>query len=106
MKRDRRTKQQTIHSYYEEGSGVRVVVMVSGNGSFESVGSLHMMYRETHLNKYTKKRLIRQNDRSWIHHNIPSSIWWYTETHHDWKNGGRMYLLTKAEHILRHRREK
>ena len=49
---------------------------------------------------------IRCRDKNWIYYNIPSSIWWFNEMHHDWKNGGRMYLLTKAEHILRHRSEK
>ena len=38
--------------------------------------------------------------------NIPSSIWWFSEIHHDWEDGARMYLLTKGEHILIHRRER
>jgi hypothetical protein len=56
--------------------------------------------------KYIEKTRIRDNDNKWVRNYIPSSIWWKTEIHHDWKDGGRMYLLTKGEHILRHRREK
>jgi hypothetical protein len=60
------------------------------------------IYRE----KYREKTRMRDRDNKWVRNFIPSSIWWKTEIHHDWKDGGRMYLLTKGEHILWHRREK
>ena len=47
------------------------------------------------------KATIRQIDRIWVCKNIPSSIWWNLEVHHEWKDGGRMYLLTKQEHKRR-----
>jgi hypothetical protein len=47
------------------------------------------------------KAKTRRLDRQWIAMNIPSSIWWELSTHHDWEDGGRMYLLSKEEHRRR-----
>lgn len=44
------------------------------------------------------KARIRRKDRHWIANNLPSSIWWGLETHHNWEDGGRMYLLTHELH--------
>lgn len=46
------------------------------------------------------KTKIRQTDRSWVCTNIPSSLWWQCEIHHDWKDGARMYLISHVEHVL------
>lgn len=51
------------------------------------------------------KQEIRNKDEFWVGWNIPSSLWRRCEIHHDWGDEGRLYLLTKAEHILRHMRE-
>ena len=48
-----------------------------------------------------KKNIIRGKDKQWVMRNIPSSIWWMLEIHHDWEHGARMYLLTKEEHKKR-----
>ena len=53
-----------------------------------------------------EKDNIRSKDKWWVAANIPSSIWWDTEIHHDWENGARMYLLTKEEHKKRTRDER
>ena len=50
-----------------------------------------------------EKHGIRVRDRTWVRNNIPSSIQWYTEIHHDWEDGGRMYLLSEKEHKRKHR---
>jgi len=50
------------------------------------------------------KALQRQKDKNWVIWNIPSSIWWHMEIHHDWEAGGVMYLLTHKEHLERHRK--
>ena len=51
--------------------------------------------------KQTEKDRIRTKDRKWCYINIPSSIVWNVEVHHDWNDGGRMYLLSKEEHKRR-----
>lgn len=53
-----------------------------------------------------KKIRMRINDNRWVHNHIPSSIWWETVVHHDWKNGGVMYLLTPEEHSVITRKER
>jgi hypothetical protein len=47
------------------------------------------------------KATIRQTDRVWVCKNIPSTMWWGSEVHHDWDNGGVMYILTLKEHKRR-----
>lgn len=53
-----------------------------------------------------KKDIIREKDRQWVYRNLPSSIHWYCEIHHDWKLGGKMFLLTKEEHKKRTKEER
>ena len=53
-----------------------------------------------------EKKRLRTSDRTWVYRNIPSSIHWYTEIHHDWSDGGRMYLLSHGEHLVLTRRER
>lgn len=48
-----------------------------------------------------RRHKIRSSDKSWVIHHIPSSIWWFNEVHHDWEDGGRMYILDKKEHRRR-----
>jgi hypothetical protein len=44
------------------------------------------------------KAKTRRLDKQWIAYNIPSSLWWKLDMHHNWEDGGRMYLLTPKEH--------
>jgi hypothetical protein len=102
-----KTKSVVLLSGTIEGWCYRCTVQIIKNGRFKGKGQNFTTRnskeeRESHVEKIT----IRKKDQNWVRQNIPSSIWWYTENHHDWKDGGRLYLLTEAEHILRHRREK
>ena len=47
------------------------------------------------------KSTTRNKDWRWVASNIPSSIWWGKQIHHDWENGARMYILDKKEHRRR-----
>ena len=99
-----KTKGFTLLSGSLEGWHWSIVIAVSDKEQFTNEG--FRFSNEKELGKRDRrKRSIRTKDKSWIVWNIPSSIWWYMEVHHDWKDGARMYLLTKGEHILRHRKE-
>ena len=52
------------------------------------------------------KSNTRSRDKSWVVNNIPSSLWWNLQRHHDWEDGGRLYLLTKKEHMIRTKKER
>lgn len=90
----------------EEGWSWDIRTQIKENEAFNAKGMFNIRNTEEQYEKYREKRLIRHKDRFWVINNIPSSIWWFSEVHHDWNNDGVMYLLTKGEHILRHRREK
>lgn len=91
----------------EENCSWEVRLEVGEKGKFRTRGE-HFRLRKQGIKtgKDRNKRNIRDSDRSWVYRNIPSLIAWKTEIHHDWNDGGRMYLLTKGEHILRHRSDK
>lgn len=94
----------TLISGTEEGFYWSANAFIEDNGAFKNKGGFRIQYPYNSLQR--KKAGLRSTDRTWCYRNIPSSITWKTERHHDWEDGGRMYLLTKEEHILRHRREK
>lgn len=47
------------------------------------------------------KGKLRHLDKAWCYRNIPSSIVWNTEIHHDWENEGIMYLLSHKDHLAK-----
>ncbi|MCK4527895.1 hypothetical protein KAW18_11030 [candidate division WOR-3 bacterium] len=97
----KRTKSFTLLSGTIEGWFWRIDCRRFEDGT--SAGNSNMfLYNSKERDK--EKAKIRNRDKSWVKEHIPSSIWWFTEIHHDWKDGARMYLLTKGEHILRYRR--
>lgn len=99
-----RTKNFEVGSGTIEGWNWRLSVEVKENETFGSRGSSFKFRNvEERAIKNREKIQIRGSDREWVRNNIPSSIWWFTEIHHDWKDKARMYLLTKGEHVLRHR---
>ena len=103
----RKGKHIVLYGYSEGGYRLNIVMSVIPSGGFQAKGSFIYAYPYRERTKRSKKQeQIRRADRVWVYRNIPSSIWWHTEIHHDWTNNGTMYLLTKGEHILRHRREK
>lgn len=89
----------TINGWYWS-----VRLEIGKEGGIQYIGFDYKNSIETYL-KTKVKCSIRARDRQWVMRNIPSSIWWGTEIHHNWKDGGRMYLLSKGEHILRHKKE-
>ena len=99
-----RTKNFELGSGTIENWNWRLSVEVKENETFGSRGS-SFKFRDVKERaiKNKIKIQIRNSDREWVRNNIPSSIWWYTENHHEWGDGARLYLLTKAEHILRGR---
>ena len=102
-----RTKSSTLLFGTEEGWSWNIRVGVYENGTFSTTGaSFHLQNQKSRHKRDLVKERIRAMDRTWVYRNIPSSIHWHTQIHHDWANNGTMYLLAKGEHILRHRREK
>lgn len=104
-----RTKRKSfaLISGMEEGFSYVLRAIVADNGNFHSKGtSFGIENMREYGKKNREKDRIRTNDRVWVYRNIPSSIHWHTEIHHNWAKNGIMYLLTKGEHILRHRSEK
>ena len=95
-----------LYSESEEKGHLSVRLKVLRSGSFKNRGALELHLTVDDTAERRKKASLRSVDRTWVYRNIPSSITWETEIHHDWEDGGRMYLLTKGEHILRHRRVK
>ena len=106
-KSSKRVKAQTLLSGTEEGHSWYISVVVYEDGTFFNRGS--GFYFRNHKEKRDKDKFkikIRANDRYWVIRHIPLSIWEKKQMHHDWNNGGRLYLLTRNEHILRHRGDK
>ena len=103
---EKRVKSFTLLSGMEENWHWDIICKIKGNGAFRRKGAYTVVDTKEQREKYKEKNLLRQKDKLWVANNIPSSIWWFSEVHHDWNNGGVMYLLTKGEHILRHRKEK
>jgi hypothetical protein len=94
-------------SYREDCYGINIVLKVSEKGAFYSKGAVQYVFpRRNESKEAHMKSHLRKMDREWVYRNIPSSIHWHTEIHHNWYENGTMYLLTKGEHILRHRSEK
>ena len=103
----RKGKSFVLFGHSEDGYRLNVVMSVIPSGGFQGKGIFLYAYPYKQQSKKSKKQeQIRRGDRIWVYRNIPSSIHWHTEIHHNWANNGTMYLLTKGEHILRHRREK
>ena len=82
----------------EEGLGFSLTLKVYSETKVFS-GSWNFKFKETR-----EKDKVRGLDRKWCYRNIPSSIMWNVEVHHDWENGGTMYLLSHAEHMSIHRK--
>ena len=102
-----KTRTTILLSGNYEGQSWRIVVVTTETGGFQGKGTFIFDYAYKDVSEERKKKgRLRVTDRKWVQRNIPSSIVWNTQVHHDWEDGGRMYLLTKGEHILRHRREK
>ena len=101
-----RSKSTNLLSGTEEDWYWRVVTKVYETGNFENKGGFDMLNSTKYRDRNRVKIRMRISDRTWVKNNIPSSIWWFTEVHHNWKDGGRMYLLSKSEHILKHREER
>lgn len=102
-----RVKNITLYGgMVEKSFSFNISVRVCENSSFCSKGNISLKDNLSDYHRNKKHVNLRRLDREWVHTHIPSSIWWNTEIHHDWENDGIMYLLTKNEHILRHRREK
>ena len=102
-----KTKQINLLSGTEEGWHCYLCAKTTEDGRINNRGTtFHLKDLNGVYQREKMKRGIRISDKRWVYQYIPSSIWWFTELHHDWKDGGRMYLLTKGEHILRHRKEK
>ena len=98
-------KSFTQNSGTEQGWSWNIPLSINENGSFDSVGeTINLIDRKRNGQIYREKINMRESDKKWVYRNIPSSIAWVSEIHHDWKDDGRMYLLTKGEHILRHRK--
>ena len=101
-----KTKSFTLLSGSFEDWHYDLVTTIGEDSSFREKGSaFHLKNLKLDLIKNRYKINIRKTDKSWVYRNIPSSIVWHTEIHHNWANNGTMYLLTKGEHILKHRRE-
>ena len=88
----------------EDGVHWSYRISIHSNGTFRGKGVFSIVKGRGKWNKM--KDSLRAKDRLWVYRNIPSSIHWHTEIHHNWANNGTMYLLTKGEHILKHRRER
>ena len=87
----------------EEGAALTIRLRVSRKGNLsytDHYASKEVMRKRAKRNhkKNLKKRRIRGRDAQWVHTYIPSSIWWHCEIHHDWKNGGIVYLLSHLDH--------
>lgn len=101
-----KTKSGTLISGNIKGISWHVRCVVYENGTFCEKGTrFGFVDRKEYENKpiTIEKQKIRKSDRLWVYRNIPSSIHWCTEIHHNWLHGGIMYLLTKGEHILHER---
>ena len=90
-----KTKGFSLYSQGEEGALLQVIQHINEEGL---VYALSFSYRSRADVRYNQKVKTRNKDKTWIYHNIPSSIWWHTAMHHEWKNGGVMFLLTPEEH--------
>ena len=87
-----------------EGFRWRIPLQIKENGTFNDKGSINILNtKERYYGKDNIKIKLRKKDKNWVIYHIPSSIWWHTVIHHDWDNGGTMYLLSHKEHILIHR---
>ena len=102
----RKTKNFTLLSGTEEGWQWGIKVCVVPSGHFHGKGTFRYHNSNGETEDRRRKETLRKQDRTWCYQNIPSSIMWFVQIHHDWDDGDRMYLLTKAEHILRHRGKK
>ena len=102
-----KTKTVTLFSGSEGKQHWSVVVVITKIGNFQGKGTILTDCSYEDISEKRKRRgYIRIKDREWVYRNIPSTIAWKTQIHHDWEDGARMYLLSKGEHILRERREK
>ena len=96
---------------WENGKGKQRIIYISGGTEAGLTyqlrlpvyrnGSVQAIYFRLQDISDRKKQRIRYKDRIWVASNIPSSLWWGKEIHHDWEDGGKMYLLTKGEHLER-----
>ena len=102
-----RIKSFTLLSGSEDRWGWCATTHISEYGGFKNKGvGWELTNLKERYEKDKKKVNMRIKDKNWVHRNIPSSIAWYTQIHHDWNDGARMYLLSKGEHIKRNRRDK
>lgn len=99
-----RVKQISLFSGTEKDWFWYTRCLVKENGLLGDHGTIQSYNRKERYIRDNEKEKIRAVDRLWVYRNIPSSIHWHTEIHHEWCDAGRMYLLTKEEHILLHRK--
>ena len=94
-------KSFVLDSGNEDGWHWSITVGIKENGEIRRRYSFNFYDMQEIKEKYKEKVKIRGVDNMWVLHNIPSSIAWKTVIHHDWSDGGRMYLLTKGEHSIK-----
>ena len=87
----------------EEGAVLRIFLHVSKKSNLSytdayATKEVIQIADKRNRERNVKKILIRNKDAKWVRTHIPSSIWWKTVIHHDWKNGGIMYLLAPQKH--------
>ena len=95
----------TQRSGTEKGWHWKIPLRINENGNFYNTGGSFDFFDTKKIYEEKRNKVkIRGADREWVFRNIPSSIVWATQIHHDWVDGARMYLISKGEHILRGRR--
>ena len=99
-------RQFDLASGTHEGWRWAVRLRVNREGFFSNNTAFSLQRNKPLTGEAKRRNRIRLDDRRWVYRNIPSSIHWYNEVHHDWEHGGRMYLLSHSQHILVTRREK
>lgn len=104
-------KTTTLLTLTDEEGTLLVRVNVSGGEVISFVTpftdkKITMGRRQREITKFREHNSIRCSDRSWCYQNIPSTILWKTEAHHDWNNSGGMYLLDPEEHRRITRKER
>ena len=97
------TKSITLSSGSIDGFVWKIAVRIRVNGSIKERGPIFTKDRRRYYLQDKEKEKIRRSDRYWVETRIPFSIRNGCEIHHDWENGGTMYLIPKVEHILLHR---
>lgn len=90
-------KEKVLTSEQHGENGVAGVVKVYCNGGGKVLFSTH--FKSTGRSMARKRKdAMRTKDNAWVNSNIPSSIVWNTQIHHDWGDRGRMYLVSEGEH--------